>query len=51
MGFKAEIKKLRSRAQLKVTRKPDYAAGYLKALDDIDELYTDITTVSYHRHR
>lgn len=49
MGFKAEIKKLRARATLKIGRQPDFAAGYLKALDDIEDLYTDITTHSYHK--
>jgi hypothetical protein len=43
MGFKAELKRLRERAQLKVTRSPLYAQGYLKALDDIDDLYSDLT--------
>lgn len=43
MGFKAEIKRMRSRMQLKAVRQPEFTQGYLKALDDIDELYTDLT--------
>lgn len=43
MGVKAEIRRLRQRAILKVDKQPQYAAGYLKALDDMDEFYTDIT--------
>jgi hypothetical protein len=43
MGVKAEIRRLRQRATLKVDKQPQYAAGYLKALDDMDEFYTDIT--------
>ena len=49
MGFKTEVRRLRERAKLKVPRMPDYAAGYLKALDDVDELYTDLTTQPYYK--
>lgn len=51
MGIKAEINRLRSRAELKIDRQPQYAAGYLKALDDIAEYHTDIGRVYHSRRR
>lgn len=51
VGFKACVKILREKAQLKIQRNPDYAAGYLQALNDVEDVYSDITSRYYRSVR